>query len=227
MQFQIRIQPSERLALRDPENTQLGRNIVRQGLLLMHRLGFEQFTFKKLADEMGTTEASIYRYFENKHRLLLYLLNWYWNFLEYLVIFTLQNLTEPRQKISRVIELLVQHLPDGFDSSGLDKRALYDIVIAESSKVYLTREVEEINRVQLFKPYKDLCSRVAELLREYNPEYGYAHSLSSTLIEMAHYQHFFMIHLPSLTDFGKEPEVQQIVRFLESLVFSALEHEKK
>ena len=33
MQFQIRIQPSERLALRDPENTQLGRNIVRQGLL--------------------------------------------------------------------------------------------------------------------------------------------------------------------------------------------------
>ena len=145
MQFQIRIQPSERLVLRDPEDTTLGRNIVRQGLKLMHRLGFEHFTFKKLAEDMNTTEASIYRYFENKHRLLLYLLNWYWSFLEYLVIFQLQNLSEPETKIKRVIELLVKELPDDLDNSGLDKKALYEIVIAESNKTYLTKEIEEIN----------------------------------------------------------------------------------
>lgn len=222
MPFQIRIQAGEKLALRDPEDTVLGRNIVRQGLILMHKLGFEQFTFRKLAEEMHTTEASVYRYFENKHRLLLYILTWYWNYLEYLVVFQLQNLDNPEEKIRRVIELLVRRLPDGPDDSEFDKEALYGIVIAESSKVYLTREVSEINRVKLFKPYKDLCGRVADLFREYSPKYPYPRSLASTLIEMAHFQNFFMHNLPSLTDFGDDKRVDNVQKFLESMVFSSL-----
>ncbi|MGI9160742.1 MAG: TetR/AcrR family transcriptional regulator [Saprospiraceae bacterium] len=227
MKFQIRIQPSERLALRDPVDTALGRNIVRQGLILMHKLGFEHFTFKKLAEEMNTTEASVYRYFENKHRLLLYILNWYWSYLEYLVMFSLQNMTDPRMRIRRVIELLVRELPPELDNSGYDKKALFEIVVSESSKAYLTREVEEINKVKLFKPYKDLCGRIAGLLSAYNPAYPYPHSLSSTLIEMAHYQYFFMMHLPSLTDFQENKRIENIIDFLEHLVFSSLEKESE
>lgn len=222
MQFQIRIQAKERLTLRDPEDTALGRNIVRQGLLLMHKLGYELFTFKKLAEAINTTEASIYRYFENKHRLLLYILTWYWNYLEYLVVFSLQNLNDPEQKIKKVIELLVNELPHEMDQSGLNKNALYQIVIAESSKVYLTREVEEINKNHLFKPYKDLCARVASLFQEYNPAYPYPHSLASTVVETAHFQHFFMRHLPRLTDFSKDENIQIIEAFLNNLVFSAI-----
>lgn len=222
MQFQIRIQAGERLALRDPEDTNLGRNIVRQGLVLMHQLGFEHFTFKKLAEAINTTEASIYRYFENKHRLLLYILTWYWNYLEYLVVFSLQNLSDPEQKIKKVIELLVNELPEEMDQSGLDKHALYQIIIAESSKVYLTREVEEINKNQLFKPYKDLCARIAALFQDYNPAYPYPHSLASTVVETAHFQHFFMKNLPRLTDFRDHQNVNSIEAFLENLVFSAI-----
>jgi hypothetical protein len=222
MQFQIKIQASERLAIRDPEDTTLGRNIVRQGLILMHKLGYEHFTFKKLADEMHTTEASIYRYFENKHRLLLYILSWYWNFLEYLVVFSLQNMSDPEMKIKKVIELLVNELPDGLDSSGLNKASLYQIVIAESSKTYLTREVNQINQVQLFKPYKDLCSRVADLFLEFNPDYPYPRSLASTLIEMSHLQNYFMTNLPRLTDFSENPDVSKVQTFLEDMVFSSL-----
>ncbi len=222
MQFQIRIQPNSTLVLRDPEDTALGRNIVRQGLLLLHKLGYEQFTFKKLAEEIGTAEASIYRYFVNKHRLLLYILNWYWNFLEYLVVFSLQNLSDPEEKIRKVIALLVLPLPDGMDNSGFDKKALYEIVIAESSKVYLTREVEAINNGQLFKPYKDLCARIAGLFEEYNPDYAYPRSLASTLLEMAHYQSFFMEHLPRLTDFSADKKVENVQAFLENLVFAAI-----
>lgn len=222
MQFQIRIQPTDRLVLRDPEDTPLGRNIVRTGLVLMHRLGFEQFTFKKLAEEIGTTEASIYRYFENKHRLLLYLLNWYWNYLEYLVVFTLQNIQSPAEKIRKVIELLVDELPEEYDHSGVNKKALYEIVIAESSKAYLTREVEEINAGQIFKPYKDLCARIAVLFSDYAPEYAFPRSLSSTIIEMAHLQSFFIAHLPRLTDFSNDRSVGNIKEYLNDLVFSAL-----
>jgi AcrR family transcriptional regulator len=220
MQFQIRIQANKRLALRDPEDTVLGRNIVRQGLLLMQKLGFEQFTFKKLAKEMNTTEASVYRYFESKHRLLLYILTWYWNYLEYLVVFHLQNLSDPEDKIKKVIDLLVSDLPEDMDNSGMDKKALHQIVIVESSKAYLTREVDDINSVQLFKPYKSLCSRIANLISDYNPDYKYPHSLSSTVVEMAHFQYYFMEHLPSLTDFAKEKNPQHIINYLEQLVFS-------
>lgn len=222
MQFQIKIHASERLAIRDPEDTALGRNIVRQGLILMHKLGYEHFTFKKLADEMHTTEASIYRYFENKHRLLLYILSWYWNFLEYLVVFSLQNMNDTDQKIKKVIELLVTELPDGLDNSGLDKNSLYQIVIAESSKTYLTREVNQINQVQLFKPYKDLCGRIADLFSEYNPDYPFPRSLASTLIEMSHLQNYFMHNLPRLTDFSNDPQVSNIQAFLENLVFASI-----
>jgi len=223
MQFQIRIQPTDKLVLRDPEDTTLGRNIVRQGLILMYQLGFEHFTFKKLADEMHTTEASIYRYFENKHKLLLYILNWYWNFLEYLVVYSLQGMNDPKLKIKRVIELLTRELPDGLDHSGLDKKALYNIVIAESNKTYLTREVGQINEVHLFKPYKDLCGRIANLFEEMNQEYPYPRSLASTVIEMAHLQSYFMANLPRLTDFGQDKDVENIILFLENLVFSAIE----
>jgi AcrR family transcriptional regulator len=211
-----------KLALRDPEDTPLGRSIVRKGLVLMDELGLEHFTFKKLALEINTTEASIYRYFENKHRLLLYLLTWYWNYMEYLVVFSLHNLNDPKEKLKKIIALMVNPLPDGLDNSGMDKKALHNLVIAESSKAYLVREVEEINQVQLFKPYKDLCSRIAKIMHEFNPHYPYPNSLSSTMIEMAHFQHYFMLHLPSLTNFSAKKNPEEIIQFLDNLVFATL-----
>ncbi len=223
MQFMIRIKPNDNLVLRDPEDTKLGRNIIRQGLVLMYEIGYEQFTFKKLALEIQTTEASIYRYFESKHRLLLYLCNWYWNFLEYLVMFSLQNMTNPHDKIQKIIELLVCELPNDLDNSGLDKKALYEIVIAESSKAYLTREVEKINQSELFKPYKDLCERIALVIQDYNAQYAYPHSLASTLVEMAHLQYFFMQHMPRLTDFRENKKASNVVAFLEDLVFNTIQ----
>jgi len=51
-----------------------GEKIILHSIQLIHKNGFEAFTFKKLAIDSGTTEAGIYRYFENKHRLLIILL---------------------------------------------------------------------------------------------------------------------------------------------------------
>ncbi len=227
MELQIKISASHKLALRDPEDTVLGRNIVRKGLLLMHELGLEQFTFRKLAAEINTTEASIYRYFENKHRLLLYLLTWYWNYMEYLVVFNLQNMTNAEFKIKKIIELLVRDLPEGIGQTGIDNKALHQVVIAESSKAYLTHDVELINQEKLFKPYKDLCSRIAGIFSDYNSTYPYTRSLSSTLLEMAHFQYYFMLHLPSLTDFGGEIKEENLITFLEHLVFTALDSKRQ
>ena len=106
MELQLRIKMNEKLFLRDPESTELGRKIVREAVKMIEQLGFEDFTFKKLAEKTGTTEASIYRYFENKHRLLLYIIAWYWAWMEYLVVYQIHNLDNAELRIKKVIALL-------------------------------------------------------------------------------------------------------------------------
>jgi hypothetical protein len=135
----------------------------------------------------------------------------------------LNNLQDSHEKIIKIIEILVENPESPFDSTDFDKKALYQVVIAESSKVYLTKEVSTYNRDNLFKPYKDLVGRIADLLNVLNPSYKYSHSLASTMIEMAHFQSFFAANLPRLTDFKDSNEINSYVKqYLEDLVFSVL-----
>lgn len=88
---------NEKLFLKKPDDFVLGRKIIENGLLLINKLGYEQFTFKKLASEIHTTEAGIYRYFENKHRLLIYLIALYWNIIDEKVQVISQTEQEPEK----------------------------------------------------------------------------------------------------------------------------------
>jgi AcrR family transcriptional regulator len=222
MDYRVSIRMNEHLFLRDPETSELGRRIVRQGIALFDELGFEDTTFRKLADRINTKEASIYRYFENKHRLLVYLVAWYWQWLDYQVIFQTNNLADPREKLERVLRVLLLKDTSQPANGDIDIQTLHGIVIREASKAYLTRHVTDDNRHQLFKPYKDLCGRVAGIILEYRPDYPFARSRASSLIETAHYQAFFMQHLPSLTDFGGQPDDTGLLAFLRHLLFSSL-----
>jgi len=185
MKFQVKFSLNEKIFLKNPENSNTGREIVKKGIDLIYELGFENFTFKKLAHTMNTSEVTIYRYFENKHRLLLYIINWYWSFLEFLVEYKLQNVYDPKDRLKIIIQLLTQDFPETLSPLEYNKQYLNKIVIAES-KVYLVKEVNEINKNQVFKPYKDLCARLASIINAYNPSYAYPHSLNSTLIETSH-----------------------------------------
>ena len=222
MDFQVSFKVNEKLYLRDPENSDLGKMIVKSSIDLIYELGFEQFTFKKLAAEIQTTEASVYRYFENKHRLLLFILNWYWCYMEFLVIFKLQNITDSKLKLTNVLNLLSNDLEDSSGKFEYNKKFLNQIVISESSKAYLVKDVIEINKDEVFKPYKDLCSRISEIISEYNPNYEYPRSLSSTLIETSHTHQFFSGFLPKLTDIKENTSLNYTFLFLENLVFKVL-----
>ncbi|WP_235890121.1 TetR/AcrR family transcriptional regulator [Flavobacterium gawalongense] len=189
---------------------------------LIYKNGFETFTFKKLAKDIGTTEAGIYRYFENKHRLLLYLVAWYWSWLEYQISFHTNNINDPLIRLKMVIKLLATTVKDDEKTSYVNESLLHQIVISEGSKAYLTKHVSEDNRHHFFKPYKDLCAVIGDLISECNPKYKYPKSLASTIIEMAHFQNFFMNNLPSLTDFGINKDEAKIISFLDDLVFSSI-----
>lgn len=222
MKLQLQIKMNEKLFLRNPEQTELGKKIILHSIQLIHKNGFESFTFKKLAEDIGTTEAGIYRYFENKHRLLIYITAWYWSWLEYRVAVNTNNIKDPVVKLKRVIKLLATTVEDDIKTGYVDESILHQIIIAEGTKAYLTKHVSEDNKDQLFKPYKDLCAIIGDIIIECNPKYKYARSLSSTIIEIAHFQNFFMNNLPSLTDFGRDKDESKIVAFLKDLVFCSI-----
>ncbi len=223
MQLEVRIKMNDKLFLRNPEESALGKKIVKYGLILINKLGFEEFTFKKLAAEVNTTEASIYRYFENKHKLLVYLITWYWSFLEYKVVFSINNMNEPEQKLKTIIKLICEEpLNDTSTTDFISEFEGYKLVIWEGSKAYLTRNVSKNNKDRLFKPYKDLCERFSSIIKEYNPKYKFPHSLASTILEMSHSQKFFKQNLPALTDFPNEKDDKKLILFLESLLFQSI-----
>ena len=222
MKLQLQIKMNEDLFLRNPEHTELGKNIIKHSIQLIEKDGFEAFTFKKLAEDIGTTEAGIYRYFENKHRLLIYIIAWYWGWIEYQISFQTNNVTDPVVKLKKVIKLLATTVQDDAQTSHVNESLLHQIIISEGSKVYLTKQVGEDNKHQFFKPYKDLCAVIGNIILECSPKYKYPRSLATTIIEMAHLQNFFMNNLPSLTDFGKNKEETEVVAFLNDLVFSSI-----
>jgi AcrR family transcriptional regulator len=222
MEIKLHITMNEKLFLKNPEQTELGKKIIQHSIRLIYDNGFEAFTFKKLAGDIGTTEAGIYRYFENKHRLLIYIVAWYWSWLEYRVSVHTNNVDDPVIKLKKVIQLLATTVEDEIKTSYVDETILHQIIITEGSKTYLTKKVSEDNKDRLFKPYKDLCAVIATIISACNPNYLYPKSLASTIIEMAHFQAFFMKNLPSLTDFGDNQNAADIALFLEDLVFSSL-----
>jgi len=224
MHLDFNIKLNSQLYLRDPESTDLGKEIIASSIKLIYNLGYEQFTFKKLAAEITCTEATIYRYFENKHKLLIYLIDCYWAFMEFQIVFKTNNVVSPKEKINTIIDLLVWEDNSELHFSKLDQKALYYIAIAESNKTYLSKGVDENNKDALYQPYKDLCKRIADIFMEYKPGFTYPKSLASSLVEMSHLQYYFMQHLPRLCDFEEKKSPKEIEKFLAHFVFGTLDY---
>jgi AcrR family transcriptional regulator len=223
MSATIKIDLNEKLYLRDPEQTELGRKIITESIRMIDETGFEHFNFKKLAATIDSTEASVYRYFENKHKLLIYLVSWYWVWLDYQISFQTNNLKDATERLRIVIRIIAQDRPGTTNMTHIDEEALSRIVVADASKAYLTKEVDDDNRDGLFREYKALCSKIAHLILEINPTYPFPKALVSSLFEISRKQHFFARHLPSLTEAQSgTAEAIGVTRFLEHLAFSAI-----
>lgn len=223
MEFVLKFRLSGHLYLKDPEDTPLGKEIVRNAITLIHEIGFEQFTFKKLSHLIETTEASIYRYFASKHKLLMYVMNWYWSYLEFLIDMHLPKERTAAKRLSLIISIVTHSHEAHLKALDYNLLHLHGIVIAESSKSYLVKEIDEINKEMAFGPLKSLCKRISEVILELNPKYKFARSLASTLLETAHEQQFFSEHLPSLTNnIDRDDHQDYVSQYLDQLIFAAL-----
>lgn len=220
----IHVTVNSNLFLKDPLTSELGNKILNGSIELIDSLGFEHFTFKKLANEIATTEASIYRYFENKNKLLLYLVNWYWGCVATRLMFETNNIEDPEIKLKKVIHILTA-LPDPEKESLMqNEQKLKQLVINESNKVVLTKEVDEENKSGIFSVYKSIVNSVVDLIKIINEDYPFPNMLVSSMIEGSNQQRFFADHLPRLTNSSKGKDNVEL--FYLDLVFKTIKNEK-
>jgi AcrR family transcriptional regulator len=196
----IKVQVNEKIFLKDPETSELGRKIIEQSIVLIDELGFENYTFKKLGDKIGSNESSIYRYFENKHKVLMYLTSWYWGWMGYKLAFDTNNISNPKDKLSIGIEIITSPMDLGLAQDFIDAERLFRIIISEFSKSYLTKMVDKENQEGYFIVYKQIIQKVVTLVENYNPKYPFALSLVSTVVEGALHQHFLKHHFKTITN---------------------------
>ena len=218
LHIQIEIDPE--LYSKNPDSSELGQKIISNSISLMNEIGFELFTFKKLGLKINSPESSIYRYFENKHKLLIYLTSWYWTWTEYRLVFATTNVESPVIRLNKALDLLTKPVLVDDDISYVNEVMLSEIIFSESIKAYHTKNVDEENSKGYFKAYKSVVKRVGDIVLEINPSYSYPHMLISTVIEGAHQQKYFSEHLPSLTDIVKEKDA--ITSFYKELVSNQL-----
>ena len=219
--FKIQVNPT--LYLKDPNSSELGEKIINSSVQLIEELGFEHFTFKKLAVEILSTEASIYRYFESKQKLMLYLINWYWSCIEYRLVFETANIQNAKDRLMKAVHILTSVPISESETINSMEHPLKKIVMIESSKVIMTKEVDTENKEGAFAVYKSIVNRVVEIILEVNPKYPYPNMLVSAMIEGSNQQRFFESHLPGLTN--HMPGIDSVGHFYRDLVFKVLLNE--
>jgi AcrR family transcriptional regulator len=222
----IPVKVNEHLFLKNPDSSDLGRRIVTEGLKMIREIGLEAFTFRKLATEIGTTESSIYRYFESKHKLLLYLFFWFWTWMEYQVLYKTNNIKDPNIQLELALEFVIKpEFPDEFHYE-INLSFLEEVIISESTKAYLTKNVIQDNLVGSFSAYKRFCHLLGSYIVAINPNYPYPNTIIATIIEGIHHQKFFALHLPSLSDTGLDN--QELKKcFLEMIQSKVSQHKTK
>jgi AcrR family transcriptional regulator len=200
----LKIQVPDKIYIKDPESSDLGKRIIQHSILLIEEIGFDSFTFKKLGAKIGSNESSIYRYFESKHKLLLYLTSWYWAWIEYQLVFATFNMPDKKEQLFKAIDVVTKTIEEDITFSHINEVVLNKIIINEYSKSYLTKEVDSENKEGYFVVYKRLIKRLSDMISNVNTDYKYALSLASTIVEGALHQHFLKEHFSSITDCNKD-----------------------
>ncbi len=216
MPTELRIHVNPALFQRDPEDTELGRKIIEESVNLIDSLGLEDFTLKKLATAIESTEASMYRYFENKHQLLFYLLSWYWTRLSYLYDSQTIRMEDPLERLRVGLQVLIDIVDDDPTTTHIDEAALSRIAVFEATKVYRSgTALEGKYREAIFEAHAEYCSRLVKAVKALNPDYPHPKALVSSVLFGLQRQIFYLMHLPEMTDLGVRGKKKQAARLLE------------
>lgn len=200
----LKIQVNDKIYVKDPETSTLGRKIIQESIVLIDEIGFQNFTFKKLGERIASNESSIYRYFESKHKLLVYLSSWYWSWIEYRMVFETNNIDNSLEKLKKAITIVTEKIEDDKDTDHINEAILNKIIIAEFTKTLYTKEIAEENKEGFFLIYKRVIIRLVTMIEDVNPTYDFSKSLASSVVEGALHQHFLKDNLKTITNCNQD-----------------------
>lgn len=224
MSLKLRFELPEKLFIKDPQNSDYGRRLLSNAIELINELGFEAFNFRKLGVKMSSSEVSIYRYFENKHLLLVYLNCWYWEWVTYLIDMQVLNVLDSSVKLKNAIHCMIHASVESKLTDYINEGLLFQVIMKESSKTYHISGVDEENKYGFFLPYKELVGKLSMIIKEINPDFKYSTSLSSTIFEMINNQLFYAEHLPRLTDLNMKNAFAQLEVMVNHFAFASINH---
>lgn len=225
MPLKLNFKLPEKLYIKDPQESDYGHRLLTNAIEVIDELGFEAFNFKKLANRMSSSEVSIYRYFENKHLLLLYLNCWYWEWVNYLIEIQTLNINIGDDKLRKAIHCMIHASDESQLTEYINETTLYRIIMKESSKTYHISSVDKENQDGFFLPYKILVGKIASIMEEINPQFKYAKSLTSTLFEMINNQLYYSEHLPRLTSLGQKNTLSDLEKMANHFAFATINAE--
>lgn len=206
--------------LKDPQGSDLGIKIIKESIELMEEIGIEDFTFKKLSNRIESTEASVYRYFESKHQLLLYLYSWYWGWKMVEIDRATHFISSDFDKLITAMNLLIQQENKAAFAFSFSYEKLRNLIEKEGIKSFLTKKVDDENQIGAFDNYKKLVALLSSWVVATKKDFQFPNMLITTIIEGAHLQHFFGNHLQRLTNHSDTND--NVAEFYKQLVQSLL-----
>lgn len=207
----------EDLFLKDPRHTELGKRIIQHSVRLILQEGFEHFTFKKLANELSTAESSIYRYFENKYHLLFYLVNWYWYWQEYLLVFNTRGLHSKEAVLKQAIKCLLSPEFSYDEHAILDMTLLRKLYDTEADKALHHFTLVQRESPVVFSGLQTLVGRMKQIIESIQPEYPYAERLSLLILTGFHSD-----FVQQLSKSNPTPDKEELLDFAYDLVIKTI-----
>lgn len=212
----IRIVVDEHLSLRDPQETELGRRLLSVAVEMIGEMGLEAFTFSKLARKCGSTEASVYRYFHNKHELLGYLVAWYWSWLDYQVNVRSNNIADASRRLNIILGVLAASTSGSDITPWMNEALLHRLVVSESGKLQLAGQH---TAARAYAHQEIFTRRIADAITGVHAGYKYPKALASLLIQQAHQQRWYAEHFPALTEVNvTNGNCKTLIKFLEHIL---------
>lgn len=218
MAINISISVHPKTYLRDPKETSLGKRIIKHSIDMLSEVGFHCFNFKLLAKYMSSTEASIYRYFENKHMLLVYLCAWYWDYLNYLIEIDTRNVADPKQKLEIAIRTIVNGSTAQSPTDFIDQSKLHAVIVEHFFKAMFHKTISAEDKENLFANYRNLNANITSIVRDYNPEFKYPSSMASTIVKMSIDHSYYADQICSLTEITncidtKKDQMEEMINY--------------
>jgi AcrR family transcriptional regulator len=158
--------PNPALFIKDPLTSQVGMQILSCSVTMLQEAGLEGLTFKKLASEMKSTEATIYRYFTNKQQLLMYIMSIYAASLQMRLVLATTNISNPVDRLKEAIHCLMEVPKKDSMMEGMKLTQLHAIWCSEMPRWMDGTLTDSDQRKWWYQDLIELADRIKQIISE-------------------------------------------------------------